>query len=469
MTKSKRKRMKLDLQKACDTFLNDMSRSVVCHIQLELPFNTDCTSVRKTINVRSKVENLQSKLFHAAKQSLDRKFGALYDKIYRGDILLEAYAKVKKNNGAPGVDKIDFFTIEEEIGIENFLFEIQTELKEETYKASPVRRKWITKSGKTEKRPLGIPIIKDRVIQMAAKLILEPIFETNFLEDSYGYRPNKSPSDAIRKIQRVINFRGQRAVIDADIKGYFENINHKLLMNLLQRRINDQRVLKLIQDWLKSGVIDNGEEFKGSNMGTPQGGVISPLLANIYLHSFDKMFQLSGINGTLVRYCDDFVILLKGNAKNVQSEIEKMLSRLGLELNHDKTKITNAEKGFDFLGIHFRLCESKRKTAKIRHYCRQWPSNESIIRIHTRVNEVIGRRYSLSLEELIPELNLVIRGWNNYLKRACYFKSKRYSKLNQFVRERIRNFIKRKYNDQSRSNRRLSHNLLIKLGLCQFG
>lgn len=418
--------------------------------------------------MRNTVSNLQSKLYHAAKQSLARKFGALYDKVYREDILFESWRQVRSNKGAPGIDRIDFEYIEAEIGVDIFLKEIQKELKDESYKAEAVLRCWIDKPGKTEKRPLGIPIIKDRIVQMALKLVIEPIFEANFLECSYGFRPKRSAHQAIDKIRRTITFERQTTVIDADIKGYFDNIRHDLLLDLIGRRINDKRVLNLIRNWLKAGVMDNGKYFKGDGTGTPQGGVISPLLANIYLHSFDKMFQLSGIAGTLVRYADDFVILLKGGAKSVFKKIEAMLERLGLKLHPDKSKIVKAKKGFDFLGIHFRLSRTRKKNSKLKHFCQRWASNRSMERIKARVIERIGRRYSLSLEELITSLNPVIRGWNNYFKKANLH-PKRFQRLNVFVRERIRIFLKRKYSDSSRGCRRLHDNLLVRLGLCQFG
>ena len=257
--------------------------------------------------MRSKVRALQIKLFHAAKQSLDRKFGSLYDKIYREDVLLEAWKRVKANRGAPGIDRQDFEYIEDKIGLEKFLTKIHEDLKVKQYRPEPVLRCWIEKPGKAEKRPLGIPIIRDRVVQMAAKLVLEPIFEPNFLKCSYGFRPKRSAHDAVATIARTITFKRQTVVIDADIKGYFDNIRHNVLLNLLRKRISDPRVIKLIKGWLKAGVREEGKYIEAGGSGTPQGGVISPLLSNIYLHSFDKMFQQSGIPGTLVRYADDCV------------------------------------------------------------------------------------------------------------------------------------------------------------------
>lgn len=418
--------------------------------------------------MRHKVSDLQSKLSHAAKQSLDRRFGALYDKIYREDVVLEAWKRVKANKGAPGVDRQDFEYIEDIIGVDQFLSEVREQLKSERYRPQPVLRCYIDKPGKADKRPLGIPVIFDRVCQMATKLVIEPIFEANFLDCSHGFRPGRSAHDAIRIIQRTITFKGQCIVLDADITGFFDNIRHNILLALVERRIADVRVLRLIRMWLEAGVMEEGKYIEANGLGTPQGGVISPMLSNIYLHSFDKMFQMSRIPGTLVRYADDFVILLWRDGERVRKKVEQMLGRLGLKLHADKTRLVKAKDGFDFLGVHFRLCPVSKKNSKLKQICLIWPSERSMGRIKQRVREVVGRRYSLSLEELIKELTPVIRGWNNYHKATRPVR-KRLRKLNGFVRERLRIFLKRKYGDRSRGTWRVHHNLVVRLGLYQFG
>jgi hypothetical protein len=286
---------------------------------------------------------------------------------------------------------------------------------------------------------------------MAVKLVIEPIFETNFLGCSYGYRPEHSAHQAIDVIRRKITFEYQTVVIEADIKGYFNNIRHDILMKLVERRISDPHVLKLIWNWLEAGVMEDGKYFATDGLGTPQGGVISPLLANIYLHSFDKMFQLSGISGTLV----------------ILNQVRQMLGRLGLELHPDKTRIVHAEKGFDFLGMHFRLRPVRKKGSRLKKSCRIWSSDSSVNRIKQRVREVIGRRYSKALEDMIAILNPVLRGWNNYHK-VRGSEPKRRCRLNVFVRERLRIFLKRKYSDQSRGGKRVPSNLTVRLGLYQF-
>jgi len=425
-------------------------------------------SAEEAVNMRNKVRALQITLFRAAKQSPDRRFGALYDKIYREDVLWESWERVRANDGAPGVDKQSFDEIENEIGVEVFLREIEEKLRAQRYRPFPVRRCWIDKPGKPEKRPLGIPVIRDRVVQMATKIVIEPIFEANFLPCSYGFRPKRSAHDAIRKIRSSITFKRRTIVIDADIKGYFDNIRHDILDDLIRRRISDPRVLKLLRGWLRAGVLDDGEWIEPGGLGTPQGGVISPLLANIYLHSFDKMFEMSGIPGTLVRYADDLVVLVRHNGKETLERIRRMLGRLGLELHPKKTRVLRAEEGFDFLGVHFRLCRVRKRNARLRQSCRLWPADRSIQRIKQKTREAIGRRFGESLEEVIARLNPVLRGWSNY-HTAVQPETKRLLRLNGYVRERLRIFLKRKYSDQSRGEWRVLDNLFARLGLFQFG
>jgi group II intron reverse transcriptase/maturase len=425
-------------------------------------------SADEAVNMREKVRALQRTLYRAAKQSLDRRFGALYDKIYREDVLWVAWERVRANDGAPGIDQQDFEYIEDVLGVEEFLEEIRQELHEQKYRPKAVRRCWIDKPGKPEKRPLGIPVIRDRVVQMACKIVIEPLFEANFMPCSYGFRPKRSGHMALRMIQRMITFRGQREVIDADITGCFDNVRHGILMNLVQRRISDRRVVKLIRGWLRAGVMENGQIVKPDGIGTPQGGVISPLLANIYLHAFDRMFEMAGIPGTLVRFADDFVILVRSNARKVLAEVHRMMKRLGLQLHPEKTRICSAHQGFDFLGVHFRLCSVRRRNAKLKHSCRLWPSNRSMQRIKENVRNTIGRRYGQTLEEMIECLNPVLRGWNTY-HTSVQPELKRFRHLKDYVDERLRIFLKRKYNDSTRGNRRLRGNLLAQLGLFQLG
>jgi len=425
-------------------------------------------SAPKAMNMRNLVRVLQKALYRAAKQSLGRKFGALYDKVYREDVVWAAWKQVRANDGAPGVDRQSFEYIEEVIGVEAFLAELTEELREQRYRPQAVRRCWIEKPGKPEKRPLGIPVIRDRVVQAAVKIVIEPIFEANFLPCSNGFRPRRNQHLAIRQILKAITFDKQTVVIDADIKGCYDNIRHDLLLNLVQRRISDQRIVKLIRGWLKAGVMDEGVQIPSGEMGTPQGGVISPLLANIYLHSFDKMFRIAKIPGTLVRFADDIVILLWRNGEQVLEKVRGMLARLGLTLHPEKTRVVAAGEGFDFLGVHFRLRPVRKQRARVKFSCRIWPSDDAVARFKQKVRGKIGRRYGTSLEELVQDLNPILRGWNTY-HTTVQPERKRFSKLNSFVRERVRIFLRRKYNDQSRGAWRVHGNLLVRLGLFQLG
>jgi group II intron reverse transcriptase/maturase len=288
---------------------------------------------------------------------------------------------------------------------------------------------------------------------MAAKLVIEPIFETNFLPCSYGFRPGRDATQAICEIQRVITFEGRTVVVDADIRGYFDNIPQQPLLDLVRRRISDPRVNKLIKGWLQAGVMDEGVYQPSEGIGTPQGGVSSPLLANIYLHAFDKMWQQSNLPGTLVRYCDDFVILLhpRTDRQWILTQVRVMLGRLGLELHPQKTRIVDAKDGFDFLGVHIRLCRVRKPKAKLQHSARIWPSKASTQRIKQKVRDVIGRRYGRTLAEMITWLNPVLRGWSNYHRRAGA-ERRHLRKLNGFVRERLRIFLKRKHSNPTRGD-----------------
>src|SRR5271165_1940221 len=293
-----------------------------------------------TKNPDEKVRKLQRRLWVCAKSSKTRRFHALYDRIHRSDVLWEAWKRVRSNKGAAGVDETTLRSIEER-GVTQFLEGIQADLKAGRYRPSPVKRRWIPKAD-GKQRPLGIPTVRDRVVQMAAKLVIEPIFEADFQPCSYGFRPKRSATQALEAIRTAGN-RGHSFVVGADIQGYFDNIDRNTLMELVKERISDRRVLKLIRQGLECGVMEDGT-VRETLAGSPQGGVISPLLANIYLNKLDRIWAARcGQLGVLVRYADDFVAMCRteSQAREALRRIGLVMNRLGLTLHPAKTKLVD--------------------------------------------------------------------------------------------------------------------------------
>jgi group II intron reverse transcriptase/maturase len=357
-----------------------------------------------------KVQELQRKLYRAAKAQPKRTFGILYDKVCSEMVVRTAFEQVRRNRGAAGVDGITVESIEAS-GVERFLTELREELRQETYRPMPVRRVFIPKAD-GKQRPLGIPRVKDRVAQAAVKLVIEPLFEASFRPNSFGFRPKRSAHQAIEAIRREV-YR-KEDVIDLDLKSYFDTIDQQILMQLVRRRVSDPRVLRLIKLWLRAGVMNDGA-WEDSDLGTPQGGVISPLLANIYLHPLDLWWETKMQGTTLVRYADDMVVLCpKGSAERYMVELRKFLGRLKLLVNEEKTKLVSAWKGFDFLGVTFR----KQRIPSRPHVamCYAWPSRRSMQRIRDKVRTVVGDGLQSSLSEKIFRLNRVIRGWGVYFR-----------------------------------------------------
>jgi len=401
--------------------------------------------------LNERAQQLCEKLYLAAKKSKTRRlFHQLYDKVYRMDILSDSWDIVKQNRGCAGVDGISIVDVIT-YGLDEYLQELH-DLLLDTHKYHPrkIKRVYIPKAN-GEQRPLGIPAIRDRIVQTATKTLLEPIFEADFLECSYGFRPNRSTHDALEEI-RVITNKGYKFVLDADISGYFDSINHAKLLEFVHMRISDKKILKLIRKWLKCGIVGE-EEIKENQLGTPQGGVISPLLANIYLHEFDKFWtQQTQVKGKLIRYCDDFVILFasREDAELGLELVKTKMAELHLELNTEKTKIVDmrcGKEGFDFLGFHHRQVMSHRHK---RRYTLKWPKKAAVNKIKQEIREKLGTRVilKLSLEEVVKLLNPTLRGWMNYFKFGN--SSKVFNQIDSYVHERLAIWWSKKHQKSGR-------------------
>ncbi len=395
------------------------------------------------------VRRLQGLLRDVAKRQPERRFHALYDRIYRSDVLYEAWNQVRRNQGAAGVDAQTIAAIEQ-AGVESFLEAIQAELREHAYQPQAVLRRYIPKADGRQ-RPLGIPTVRDRVVQAATKLVLEPIFEVGFKDCSYGFRPGRSAMQALETI-RVEAARGFNYVLDADIRDFFGNIDHKTLLSLVTRKISDRRVLKLVGQWLEAGVMENGRETTMLS-GTPQGGVISPLLSNIYLGFLDNVWSKRCAHlGVLVRYADDLAVLCKteGDCREAERRVRKILAELKLELHPVKTRRLNlgwGKQGFDFLGCHLRKQFSGPQWEKRRkrvYFLHRWPSTKSMKRIRQRVKGLTPRsRCHVDLRRVIDEINPVLRGWGQYFRtgNATY----KFRKVDRYVAWRLKSLrLKRK-------------------------
>jgi len=396
-----------------------------------------------------KARELQRALYRAAKRSATRRFHALYDKVYRKDILEWAWELVKANRGVAGVDGQTIQAIEEG-GVDAFLSQIQQELQEGRYRPRPVRRVYIPKPD-GRKRSLGIPAVRDRVVQMAVKIVIEPIFEADFQPYSFGFRPKRSAHDANEVIRQTAN-RGYDWVVDADIEDYFDTIDQEKLMAMVSKRVSDRRMLKLIRKFLKAGVFEDGK-VRTATAGTPQGGVLSPLLANIYLNYLDKVWKERCRQvGVLVRYADDLVILCRSeeDAREALRRLGIVMECLGLKLHRDKTRLVNLKEGlegFDFLGFHHRKVRSWRYG---RYYLQRWPGRRAMKAIREKIYAIVGGRPRLnwSLEEIIDELNPVLRGWGNYF--AVGNSSKKLQQVDSYVWERLYLFLSKKHGKSGR-------------------
>ncbi len=412
------------------------------------------------------MSQLQEKLYSKAKQERNYKFYILYDKMYIGYMLEEAYRRVKEKDGSAGIDAQDFAGIETE-GSEKFLKELGEDLRKKTYRPSAVKRVWIEKAD-GGKRPLGIPTIRDRVAQMVCKLIIEPIFEADFEESSYGFRPDRSSKDAMKAIKDHLQ-SGKREVLDADLSSYFDTIPHDKLQVVLKQRISDPRILHLINLWLKCPVYEDGE-YKGGKKqktGTPQGGVISPLLANIYLHLVDrivndgrKLFYQMGVK--IVRYADDFVLIGKRISQQVVEKLVEILDRMGLKLNERKTRRIEAEKtAFTFLGFTIRY--DRDIQGRNKRYWNIIPSEKASKKIREKIKMLLVKSGHLSPMRVTEVLNAKVRGWLNYYDiPGVSYPAMGKRRLRHYLQERLNRYYNRKSQRRSRLYGQQAFELLVR-------
>jgi group II intron reverse transcriptase/maturase len=421
---------------------------------------------RKEMSSMERVQMYQRKLYLKAKQEKGFRFYILYDKVFLNFMLQEAWERVKGNGGSSGIDGMTFEAIET-AGVGEFLKTLSEELRQQTYEASAVKRVWIPKDN-GGKRPLGIPTIKDRVAQMACKMVIEPIFEADFEDSSYGFRPKRSGQEAVAKIKEHLK-SGRTEVYDADLSNYFDTIPHDKLKVALEERIADKRVLRLINKWLKAPIYEDGQ-YKGGKKnkeGVPQGGVISPLLSNLYLHLLDRivncstgLFKKLGIQ--MVRYADDFVLMGSTLGEAAIGKLKELLARMGLKLNEGKShQIDSRETPFHFLGFVFRydLNFTKPQWGK---FWNVKPSEKSNQKIRRKIGATLQRMGHYKVDTLVSELNAILRGWLNYfeIKGVSYpYVAKR--KLNYYLRSRLTKYFNRKSQRKSRLYRKQAFELLI--------
>lgn len=412
-----------------------------------------------------RVTILKEKLYQKAKQEREYKFYVLYDKMFLPYMLRESWKRVKANGGAPGVDGMTIEKVEQ-YGVDSYLRELGEELRRQTYKPQAVKRVYIDKPDGS-KRPLGIPVVRDRIAQTVCKLILEPIFEADFEDTSYGFRPGRSSKDAMAAIRTNLK-EGKTKVYDADLSKYFDTIPHDKLMIALRQRISDPRVLKLIHKWLKVPVCEDGKYTSGkdNDKGTPQGGVISPLLANIYLHLLDKvvndtrkMFWRHGIS--IVRYADDFVLMGKNLPEEVIMKLKQLLEKMGLTLNEKKTRQIDARsESFNFLGFTIRF--DKNLKGATGRYWNIIPGKKTELKIRDRIREYLSSHGHCRPKDVADGLNSIIRGWLNYfIVPGVSYPAMSKRRLRFYLFERLYRYYNRKSQRKSRLYRQDAFDVLV--------
>ena len=399
---------------------------------------------------QDKVRELQRTLYRAAKADPERRFHALYDKVYRRDVLERAWGLVRANRGAAGIDRQTIADVER-YGVGRLLDELAADLQEGRWRPLPARRVFIPKPGREELRPLSIPAVCDRIVQAAAKTVIEPIFEADMLECSFGFRPGRSAHDALQVLIDEA-WRGRRWVAESDIANCFEAIPHSKLMLAIEERIVDRQILKLLRAMLRAGVMEDRAIMR-SGSGTPQGGVISPCLCNVYLHRLDRQWAARG-HGVLVRYADDMVVMCRSQAEAQRAleALREILSELGLTLKDAKTRIVELREGgegLDFLGFHHRWVRGHTPASRHLHFLARWPSHQAMQHARDRLRELTAReRLLLPVEEIVQDLNRFLRGWAGYFRYGN--SAVAFDRINHHAYARLAGFVAKHHKRRTR-------------------